>query len=112
MTSVNLQRRFARFFIINGYLPKILLAAIIGCVTGVVAIAFHKSLEWASAFVLSPFQGENALPWWCFAPVPAIGGLLVGFILFKITKTPEAAGQGTDNHSIIKVEKFVVEWLR
>lgn len=97
MTSVNLQRRFARFFIINGYLPKILLAAIIGCVTGVVAIAFHKSLEWASAFVLSPFQGENALPWWCFAPVPAIGGLLVGFILFKITKTPEAAGQGTDN---------------
>ena len=28
--------------------------------------------------------GENALPWWSFAPIPAVGGLLVGLILFKI----------------------------
>jgi CIC family chloride channel protein len=97
VTFTHLQKRFARLLIINGYLPKIFLAAIIGFATGLVAIAFHKSLEWATAFVFSPWVGENALPWWSFAPIPAVGGLLVGLILFKITKTPEASGQGTDN---------------
>lgn len=91
------QKRFARLFIINGYLPKIFLAALIGCVTGFVAVAFHAGLDFAGELVRKPWSGENALPWWSFAAMPTIGGLLVGLIIYKITKTPETAGQGTDN---------------
>lgn len=91
------QKRFARLFVINGYLPKIFLAALIGFVTGFVAVAFHYGLDIASELVRKPWSGENALPWWSFAIMPAVGGLVVGLIIYKITKTPETAGQGTDN---------------
>lgn len=91
------QKRFARLFIINGYLPKIFLAALIGFVTGLVAVAFHMGLDFANDIVRAFWSGENALPWWSFAFMPTIGGLIVGLIIYKITKTPETAGQGTDN---------------
>lgn len=90
-------KRFNKFLVINGYMPKIFLAAFIGFVTGVVAVAFHFGLEFASALVRKPWTGENALPWWTFAVMPAVGGLIVGVIIYAIAKAPETAGQGTDN---------------
>ncbi|SHK44613.1 chloride channel protein [Fibrobacter sp. UWEL] len=90
-------KRFNRFLVVNGYMPKIFLAAVIGFVTGLVAVAFHFGLGLATSLVKMPWTGENALPWWTFAIMPAIGGLIVGVIIYVIAKAPETAGQGTDN---------------
>ncbi|MCQ2106446.1 MAG: chloride channel protein [Fibrobacter sp.] len=90
-------KRFNKFLVVNGYMPKIFLAAWIGFVTGLVAVAFHYSLGLATHLVRIPWTGENALPWWTFAIMPAIGGLIVGVIIYVIAKAPETAGQGTDN---------------
>lgn len=84
-------------FVINGYLPKILLSVVIGSVTGLVAVAFHWGLELASFWMRKPWMGEGALPWWSFAVMPVLGGLVVGWIIYKLAKAPETAGQGTDN---------------
>ena len=91
------QKHFAKLLAINGYLPKILLAAFIGFVTGLVAVAFHYGLEFCSRAVREPWSGENGLPWWSFAAMPSLGGFLVGLIIFKLAQAPETAGQGTDN---------------
>jgi len=92
-----LYKRFNKILVVGGYLPRIFLATVIGCVTGLVAVAFHYGLIWATALVRRPWMGESALPWWSFAFVPVLGGLIVGLVIYKFTKTPEAAGQGTDN---------------
>ena len=94
---IHLQHRFAKLLVINGYIPKIFLAAVIGCVTGFVAVAFHFGLELACELVRKPWTGDGALPWWSFAMMPTIGGLAVGIIIYKLAKAPETAGQGTDN---------------
>lgn len=91
------RKQFNKLLIINGYMPKIFLAAVIGFVTGLVAVAFHFGLEIASEWVRGPWTGPGALPRWTFSIMPALGGLLVGFIIFKVAKAPETAGQGTDN---------------
>ena len=83
-------KKISRLFIINSYIPKMLLAAFIGLVTGCVAVIFRWSLETTTRFVRDTFSG------YALFLAPAIGGLLVGILLFVITKTPEAAGQGTD----------------
>lgn len=67
-----------------------LLAALIGAATGAVAILLHVLLGFAESFTRSAFTG-----WW-IALAPALGGLLCGLWMYKVTKTPEAAGQGTD----------------
>ena len=94
---INVQRYFARLFVVNGYIPKILLAALIGLVTGFVAIAFHEVLLWVTYWIHLPWTGESPLPFWTFVLVPPLGGLLCGLLIYVLTKTPEAAGQGTDN---------------
>jgi CIC family chloride channel protein len=80
---------------VNGYLPKLGLAAVIGCVTGLVAVAFHFGLCSAMELVRMPWT-LGMLPWWAFAAVPALGGLLVGLFIHKVARAPETAGQGTD----------------
>ena len=90
-------KRLGKFFAVGGYLPRILLATVIGLVTGLVAVAFHYVLELVCKLVRVPWMGDAALPWWSFAFVPVIGGLIVGLVIYKFTRTPEAAGQGTDN---------------
>lgn len=89
--------RFNKIFVINGYLPKILLAVLIGCATGLVAVAFHLALDFVSELLRKPWMGEDALPEWSFSIIPVIGGLIVGLIIYKVAKAPETAGQGTDN---------------
>ena len=91
------KKKLSRLFIIDGYIPKIFLAGIIGLCTGIVAILFHYGLEISSDFIRNFFTTNKNISKEWFALMPALGGLIVGLILFKITKTPEAAGQGTDN---------------
>ena len=79
---------------VNGYLPKLALAAVIGGVTGFVAVAFHFGLWAAMEFVRLPWT-LGILPWWAFAVVPAIGGLVVGLFIHKVARAPETAGEGT-----------------
>ena len=76
-------------------MPKLGLAAVIGGVTGLVAVAFHFGLWAAMEFVRLPWT-LGMLPWWAFAIVPAIGGLAVGLFIHKVARAPETAGQGTD----------------
>lgn len=91
------RKSFSRLLVINGYLPKIFLSAVVGLVTGLVAVAFHYGLGFAEHAVRLPWSGENPLPSWSFAFVPVLGGLLVGLVIYVLAKAPETAGQGTDN---------------
>ena len=90
-----IHRTVAKILVVNGYLPKLGLAAVIGCVTGLVAVAFHFGLGTAIEWVRKPWT-LGVLPWWSFAAVPAVGGLIVGLFIHKVAKAPETAGQGTD----------------
>ncbi len=90
-----IHRTVAKLLVVNGYLPKLGLAAVIGCVTGLVAVAFHFGLCSAMELVRMPWT-LGMLPWWAFAAVPALGGLLVGLFIHKVARAPETAGQGTD----------------
>lgn len=90
-----IHRTIAKILVVNGYLPKLGLAAVIGCVTGLVAVAFHFGLCSAMEWVRMPWT-LGMLPWWAFAAVPALGGLLVGLFIHKVARAPETAGQGTD----------------
>ena len=90
-----IHRTVAKILVVNGYLPKLGLAAVIGCVTGLVAVAFHFGLGSAIEWVRKPWT-LGVLPWWSFAAVPAVGGLIVGLFIHKVAKAPETAGQGTD----------------
>ena len=90
-----IHRTVAKILVVNGYLPKLGLAAVIGCVTGLVAVAFHFGLGTAIEWVRKPWT-LGVLPRWSFAAVPAVGGLIVGLFIHKVAKAPETAGQGTD----------------
>lgn len=90
-----IHRTIAKLLVVNGYLPKLGLAAVIGFVTGLVAVAFHWGLERAVDWVRMPWT-LGILPWYAFAAVPAIGGLVVGLFIHKVARAPETAGQGTD----------------
>ena len=90
-----IHRTIAKLLVVNGYLPKLGLAAVIGCVTGLVAVAFHFGLGTAIEWVRKPWT-LGILPWYAFAAVPAIGGLVVGLFIYKVARAPETAGQGTD----------------
>ena len=52
-----LRKRIGKLFVVNSYLPKMLLAALIGLGTGLVAIAFHAGLDFASSSVQGFFRG-------------------------------------------------------
>ena len=90
-----IHRTIAKLLVVNGYLPKLGLAAVIGFVTGLVAVAFHWGLDHAVDWVRMPWT-LGILPWYAFAAVPAIGGLVVGLFIHKVARAPETAGQGTD----------------
>lgn len=92
-----MREKFTHLFIINGYVPKIALSAVVGVVTGLVAVAFHYCLGIAEFAVRLPWSGSHPLPWWSFAFVPVLGGLLVGLVIYVFARAPETAGQGTDN---------------
>lgn len=86
-------KKLSRLLIVEGHLPKIFLAALIGAFVGLLSVLFHGALESAIVFVRSFFEGGISPK--LFFVAPFLGGLLVGIFLW-ITQTPEAAGQGTD----------------
>ncbi len=90
-----IHRTVAKLLVVNGYLPKLGLAATIGLVTGFVAVAFHICLSFATQWVSLPWS-LGLVPSWVFGVVPALGGLIVGLFIHKIARAPETAGQGTD----------------
>jgi CIC family chloride channel protein len=90
-----IHRTVAKLLVVNGYLPKLGLAAVIGFVTGLVAVAFHYVLSMATEGIALPWS-LGMLPWWSFGFVPVIGGLAVGLFIHKVAHAPETAGQGTD----------------
>ena len=90
-----IHRTVAKLLVVNGYLPKLGLAALIGLVTGFVAVAFHACLSFATQWVSIPWS-LGLVPNWVFGIVPAIGGLIVGVFIHKVAHAPETAGQGTD----------------
>ncbi len=81
---------------------------IVGLIAGLGAVAFLTLLALVVQYVLGgllhfhlPPTGEGhpqavtyPWPWWLVPIVPAVGGLLAGFIVF--TWAPEAEGHGTD----------------
>lgn len=82
---------------------KIILAVIVGIVSGIGAVLFAQVLEWCQWFflgVLADYDLENlregVVPGrrWVLFVVPAVGGLISGFLVFRFA--PEAEGHGTD----------------
>ncbi len=88
----------------------VILSLIVGVISGLGAAAFFYGLAWGKAFffeflagypVMDP-PGEHLLDlnWahdprpWVFFLIPAIGGLISGFLVY--TFAPEAEGHGTD----------------
>lgn len=89
---------------------RIVISVLIGLVSGLGAMAFFFGLEWGRWFFLGYLAGAPApspagehlvhlavttpyRPWVLFL-VPAIGGLISGFLVY--TFAPEAEGHGTD----------------
>ncbi len=79
-----------------------ILAVVIGCLAGLSAVGFDRSLHFIQSHVLRqlggyPFAAEGPkgiLPPFLFILIPAIGGLLVGLLIQFVV--PEAEGPGTD----------------
>ena len=92
------------------YLQRwVILGALIGAVSGIVAGIFYYLLNMSSDFFLGylcnfypPTAGGEVsksatsgdVRWWLIALIPGLGGLLSGIIVFKLS--PEAEGHGTD----------------
>ncbi len=95
------------------YLQRwVLLSILIGIVAGVGAFAFYLLLQLMTDFFLgylagfqpTPPAGEQDVPYislptapfrlWVLALMPALGGLIVGLIIYSFA--PEAEGHGTD----------------
>ena len=69
------------------------LAILIGVLSGLAAVAFHKSIHWAEdnwIYRVSQIPGWAGVLALIF--LPALGGLVVGFLIKHWT--PEAAGSG------------------
>jgi chloride channel protein, CIC family len=108
----NLPRRALRGLVDRWSTPGagrvVVCAPLVGIVAGLGATAFLTALRWMIDHVLGgllhyhmPPTGEGVAhaithpwPWWLTILVPAVGGLIAGFLVF--TWAPEAEGHGTD----------------
>lgn len=97
-------------FFSNDVARRIWVSVLIGVVSGLGAMAFFFCLEWLRWFCLGYLAGAPApapsgeqlvhmavhTPYrpWLLALIPAIGGLISGFLVY--TWAPEAEGHGTD----------------
>ena len=79
-----------------------LLSALIGPATGLVAVAFHGALQALCSFVVGDLaggwvEGAGRLPRWILFALPGLGGLCTGLLISKLV--PETVGNladGTD----------------
>ena len=93
---------------VNYLLKWLLFGAIIGVGSGLVAIAFHRAIELVTTWTLGDLagfkppqplgEGQDIISTithrWVIPLITALGGLLAGFIVYKLA--PEAEGHGTD----------------
>lgn len=86
-----------------GHITKwILLSSVIGVCGGVAAIGFRWMIEFMTEHV---FRGQTGISgdgmfgmstkWWLILLLPAVGGLITGFLVQRFA--PEAEGHGTDS---------------
>ncbi len=69
------------------------LAALIGLITGISAVAFHRSIDWAEDNFIHTVNDLSGVWVYVFLIVtPTLGGLIVGFLIRYWA--PEAAGSG------------------
>lgn len=99
----NFKTALRRVRLINSQGPVLLLSALIGVVGGLGAVGFHGLLHYCQNFILGTISGlalfggspeEALIPRWLFFIVPAMGGLVSGYIVYKFA--PETQGHGTD----------------
>jgi len=93
---------------VNYLLKWLLLGAIIGVGAGLAAIAFHRAIELVTTWTLGDLagfkppqplgEGQDIISTiarrWAIPLITALGGLLAGFVVYKLA--PEAEGHGTD----------------
>jgi CIC family chloride channel protein len=86
------------------------LCLVVGVVAGLGAVAFHAACRAVSHYTLGELAGyhppgpgneppvfpepDTPLRWWMLLIVPAVGGILCGWLVY--TYAPEAEGHGTD----------------
>lgn len=78
-------------------------SAILGVIGGIGAFIFYTGLEWTQNLILTQFTGFNTpgeitqkqLASYLFFLVPALGGLVAGYLVYKLA--PEAEGHGIDS---------------
>ena len=94
---------------VNYLLKWLVLGAIIGVGAGLAAIAFHRCIELVTGWTLGNIagfkppqplgEGQDIISAithrWAIPLITAVGGLLAGFVVYKLA--PEAEGHGTDS---------------
>ena len=94
---------------VNYLLKWLLFGAIIGIGAGLAAIAFHRCIELVTGWTLGDIagfkppqplgEGQDIISAitqrWAIPLITAVGGLLAGFVVYKLA--PEAEGHGTDS---------------
>ena len=71
-----------------------ILGASVGIVAGCGASLFIVGLTW---IVSAVDHGRASLPWWSIAAFPAIGGLVVGYLLWRADRVAFVSACGTDS---------------
>ncbi len=103
MISKQLNQTLRKFRLVQSQGPVLVLSAVVGLIGGSGAVGFHYLLHFFQEYILGTlvgfelFGGQSELaiiPRWLFFLVPAIGGLLSGFLVFMLA--PETQGHGTD----------------
>ncbi len=100
MSFFRIRHLFRRLFRIGRSIRDLLILAIlVGVITGGVSLLFYYSLEYVSKAVLVDFLGltpeADSVENWYYTPlVVAFGGLIAGLLVY--TFAPEAEGHGTD----------------
>jgi len=93
---------------VNYLLKWLLFGAIIGLGAGLAAIAFHRAIELVTTWTLGDLagfkppqplgEGQDIISTithrWAIPLITTMGGLLAGFVVYKLA--PEAEGHGTD----------------
>jgi len=112
MNPYRLLKAFLQEMDIRSMGRPLLLSSLVGIVAGLGALLFYTGVHWANEFFLARLAGYHPPPLgtdlsgaspimslamdyhWILVLIPAFGGIISGFLVFKFA--PEAEGHGTD----------------